>query len=518
MAAVPTDRSPLTVWLPAWLTLLLAVAGVAPLAAQSGPNADEVKRYRKELATGVELEKRTAAIENVAYYELVGTHKLLMEQLIATIKEVERLEAERAEVDQKLERILRAQIEKGGKGGTPNYAGVDELQGQQKVLGAKIGLEEKAIRAYVETFKKAKKPDTIDYLMAAPPRKPERLRLLLLEVLGGIDNGRVAEHLIGLLGDPVVEVRLAVAAALLKQQPEFVPATALAPLLRGPEWQERSLAIDALCRIADKTALELLVHQTAKETGKNLADLCGRLEQVTGQKFGKVPAAWVDWWQQSKEGFASRGIDISQPAQVSKQDGKYASFFKIRFDSLKVVYIIDISGSMLAAVDDYENTAPEPGKSRFELMRREVKASIGALPAEASFNVIAYSDVVIPWGDKNVMATAENKKQAAEWLDGLGAAGQTNIFDALEAGFQLAPKSPKDKYYATTGDTILFLSDGGPTCGRTTDCAEILAEVKKWNETRRITIHTVGIGAQVVENFLKDLARQNGGTANFIKQ
>ncbi|MBM4015780.1 MAG: hypothetical protein FJ293_12560, partial [Planctomycetes bacterium] len=350
MAAAPTDRSPLAALLRAWLLLLLA--GATPLAAQTGPNADEAKRYRKELAPGVELEKRTAAIENVAFYDLVGTHKLLMEHLIASLKEVEQLEAERDEIDSKLEKILRAPLEKGAKGGTPNYSGVDELQGDQKVLGAKIGLEEKAIRAYVEAFKRAKKPDTIEYLMAAPPKKPERLRLLLLEVLGEIDNGRVAEHLIGLLDDPMVEVRLAVAAALLKQQPEFVPSAALAPLLRGPEWQERSLAIDALCRIGDKTALELLVHQTAKETGKNLADLCGRLEQVTGQKFGKVPAAWVDWWQKSKDAFQSRGIDISQPAQVSKQDGKYASFFKIRFDSLKVVYIIDISGSMLAAVDD----------------------------------------------------------------------------------------------------------------------------------------------------------------------
>lgn len=496
------------------LPLLFAGA----LAAQTGPSPDDVKRYRKELAPGTSVEKRLAAIENVAYYDLVGTSKLLMEHLVASLKRIEELEAERAANDGKLEKILKAQIEKGGKGATPNYSGVDELQLEQKVIGLKISAEEKVVRGYAAAFSKAKRPDTLEYLMAAPPKKPERLRLLLLEVLGNLDNGLVAEHLIGQLDDPVFEVRLAAAAALLKQQPEFVPASALAPLLRGSEWQERSIAVDALCRIGDRTAVELLVNQTAKEQGKPLADLCGRLEQLTGQKFGKVPAAWVDWWQKARDSYAARGIDITQPAQVTKEEGKYASFFHLKFDSLKVVYVIDISGSMQAAVDDFENTAPEPGKSRVDLLRREVKASISALPPEASFNVIAYSDVVIPWSDRNVMATPDHKKKVAEWLDGLAAVGQTNIFDALEAAFRLAPQSTKDKYYATTGDTILFLSDGGPTCGRTTDCEEILAEVKKWNETRRITIHTVGVGAQVVENFLKDLARQNSGRSTFIRK
>lgn len=513
---------PLCRVLPLALLLLIALAQLAlhgPAArAQTAIPAEDVKRYRKELAAGAPLVKRVAAIENVAFYDTVAAAKLLMEHLVATLVELEKLGGERKEVDAKLERILRAQLEKGGKGAAPNYAGVEELQLEQKSLGRRIGDEEAAVIAYVDALAKCKRDDTLEYLMAAPPKKPERLRLVQLEVLGRIDHGKVAEHLIGQLDDPLVEVRLAVAAALLKQRPEFIPPGALAPLLRGPEWQERSIAVDALARIGDRTALELLVNQTAKETGKPLADLCGRLEQLTGQKFGKTPAAWVDWWQRSRDSFAPRGIDVSQPAQVTKESGKYADFFKIKFDSLKVVYVVDISGSMLAAIDDYEDLAPEPGKSRVELMRREVNASIQSLPPEASFNVIAYSDVVIPFNDRNLVATAENKKRAAEWLDGLAAAGQTNIFDALETAFRLAPNSGKDKYYATTGDTILFLSDGGPTCGRTTDCAEILREVKKWNETRRITIHAVGIGAQTVENFLKALAKENGGSSSFIRK
>ncbi len=498
---------------------LAAIATLtASLAVQTIPKEEELKRYRRELAPGLPVAKRLTAIQNVAYFDSLPMAKLLVDSLTATLKKIEELDAERAEIDTQLERLLKAQIEKGGKNGTPDYAGVDFLQAKQKRIGGEIGVEEEVVRAYVAGLGSLKHAESLDLLLAQHPKKPARLRTTLIQSLGGIDNGRVAEYLIGLLGDSVFELRVTAAAALLKQKPEFVPSSALAPLLRSSEWQERSLGIDALARIGDRTALELLVNQTPKETGKCLADLCGRLEQLTGQKLGKTPPAWVAWWQKARDSYEARGIDIRQSAQILKEEGKYATFFHVKFDSLKVVYVIDISGSMTAAVDDYQNEHPAPGKSRIDLARREVKASISALPPEASFNVIAYSDVVIPWNDRNIPATADNKKKIFEWLDGLAAVGQTNIFDALEKTFELAPQSTKDKYYATTGDTILFMSDGGPTCGRTTDCAEILREVARWNETRRITIHTVGIGAQTVELFLTDLAKQNGGQSTFVRK
>jgi hypothetical protein len=490
--------------------LLAASVLSATAGAQSMPDPDDLKQYKKALEPGAAIERRIEAMKNVAYYDSWPMAKLLVETLTATLKGIEELEAERADNDAKISRILAKQIEKGG-GAIPDYSGVDTLQAIQSRLGREITVEEHAVRGLVAAIGSMKSAESLDFLMKLEPKKPARLRVTLLEAMGLIHDARIAEFLIGEIGDEDFHARVAAARALLRQDPEFVPAEALAPLLRSEDWQERSLGVDALAKIGGREALELLVVQTTKEDGKMLADLCGRLEQLTGQKFGKTPHAWVDWWQKSRDGFEGRGIDISQPAQVVKTDGKYASFFQVKFDSLRVVYVIDISGSMLAAVDDFENLAPDPGKSRIELARREVKASIQGLPPESSFNVIAYSDVVIPWQDRNVPASPKNKKEVFDWLDGLTAAGQTNIFDALDTAFHLAPKSTKDKYYETTGDTILFMSDGGPTCGRTTDCEEILRQVQEWNGTRRITIHTVGIGKQTVRVFLEKLAKQSGG-------
>ena len=67
-----------------------------------------------------------------------------------------------------------------------------------------------------------------------------------------------------------------------------------------------------------------------------------------------------------------------------------------------------------------------------------------------------------------------------------------------------------DKAYKVNFDTIFFLTDGSPTSGKTTDTAEILAEVERWNKAKRIKVHCVGIGPHN-SVFLQRLASQTGG-------
>ena len=81
----------------------------------------------------------------------------------------------------------------------------------------------------------------------------------------------------------------------------------------------------------------------------------------------------------------------------------------------------------------------------------------------------------------------------------------------------MARPGNNDKYYKSKGDTLLFLSDGGPTAGRTTDEEEILEQVREWNRTANITLHTIGIGRQLNRRFMKALAEQNGGRCQFIE-
>ena len=58
----------------------------------------------------------------------------------------------------------------------------------------------------------------------------------------------------------------------------------------------------------------------------------------------------------------------------------------------------------------------------------------------------------------------------------------------------------------------VLLSDGQPTRGEITDPDQILAEVRRWNDLRRVKIHTVGVGNQHNEAFMRALAESSGGT------
>jgi Mg-chelatase subunit ChlD len=151
-----------------------------------------------------------------------------------------------------------------------------------------------------------------------------------------------------------------------------------------------------------------------------------------------------------------------------------------------------------------------------DLARREVKNVIASLPSDASFNVIAYNDFVMSWEDRLQPATPSNKQRSQAFLDDLFPFGATNIYDSLEQAFRISAPGTKDKYYDQSADTILFLSDGGPTAGRTSEPEEILAAVRDWNKVKKVVVHVIGIGKQIYKPLLTQLAEQNGGEFRLI--
>ena len=82
--------------------------------------------------------------------------------------------------------------------------------------------------------------------------------------------------------------------------------------------------------------------------------------------------------------------------------------------------------------------------------------------------------------------------------------GSTNIFDTLERAF-----ADQDV------DTIYLLTDGDPSAGRIKDVEGIAEEVRRWNRTRQIVIHCIGIGTD--SPLLKRLAAENGGSYKFVR-
>jgi hypothetical protein len=60
---------------------------------------------------------------------------------------------------------------------------------------------------------------------------------------------------------------------------------------------------------------------------------------------------------------------------------------------------------------------------------------------------------------------------------------------------------------------IYLVSDGAPTNskGQAEDPQRTLQAVRQWNAMKRIAIHTIGIGKEHSESFMRTLAEENGG-------
>src|SRR5690606_31952363 len=100
-----------------------------------------------------------------------------------------------------------------------------------------------------------------------------------------------------------------------------------------------------------------------------------------------------------------------------------------------------------------------------------IRQVVGGLNPGDVFNVITYSSGVVPLWDATKPATKENVKEALDFVEGLRATGGTNIDGALKMALSQPPKDGMPR-------VLLFLTDGRPTMGETTDADEIVKRVK----------------------------------------
>ena len=204
-----------------------------------------------------------------------------------------------------------------------------------------------------------------------------------------------------------------------------------------------------------------------------------------------------------------------------------------------ILYVFDNSLSMKAKVgkavagQKAKDKAPTTGpkrKTRWDVCREELATGLRGLRPDQKFNLVSFANKARCFSADMQFATEQNVESAIDWITSLKLELQTNVFDALELGFQIAGRGSEDRYYASDVDTMFFLSDGAPTIpnrtqsGMTRDDADrILDAVLRWNVLGRIKIHSVGLGLQKRKNdrnpkgrlwpmiFLKKLAEQNGG-------
>ncbi|WP_224248562.1 VIT domain-containing protein [Hyalangium gracile] len=150
----------------------------------------------------------------------------------------------------------------------------------------------------------------------------------------------------------------------------------------------------------------------------------------------------------------------------------------------EVVFVVDTSGSM-------EGASLPQAQGALRLCLRHLREG-------DRFNIIAFENSYRTFAPEPVVFTQKTLEQADRWVAALHASGGTELLQPMMAAVQGAPDG-----------VVVLLTDG-----QVGNEEEILRAVLGARKTTRV--YSFGIGTNVSDVLLRDMARQTGGAVEFI--
>lgn len=264
--------------------------------------------------------------------------------------------------------------------------------------------------------------------------------------------------------------------------------------LEHKNWTVRAAAIDFCGQVRSVASVPELIDRLDEENGRLREDLLDTLRSLTAMRFNSQ-ARWRRWWKETEAGFELIPADAFAKEKEAKSKPRAAtttSYYGIPMVSDRVVFVVDVSGSMTAKIGTGGN------RSRLDEAKRQLKRVIESRPKEFVFNVVSFHSTVDTIFDRMTRMAGRSRAEAIKRVDALEPIGATNVHDALKRAFE-----------ETDLDTIYLLSDGAPSAGPITDPDQLADTVKQWNRTRRLRIHCISIGAE--SKMLRRIAEESGG-------
>lgn len=370
----------------------------------------------------------------------------------------------------------------------------------------------------------------LDRILPAVDDRDPCVRETALESLARLGSADHLETVYARLGDDAESVRCAAVEAAggivernRDERPEifFESLDRITALLDDPSWSVQDSVLTYLEEFRAIKSIPVLIDFLARMEAKIAAGKGGRartlhrtvevLQSLTAVTSpGSDAASWKQWWKENKDYF-------ELPPETSMRRGYQtgtAQFFSIPVHSDRVVFILDMSGSMKAPLKPGSN---DPGESKLERARQELERTLEDLGAEVRFNILLFNDDIKRFTKTFEPAHIANVLQAKIFFRNIGAEGGTNLFDALNAALALQEIGINDSMGDDVEcDTVFLLSDGVPSTGLVIDPREIVDIISRANHTKRIRIHTIYIGADP-SPFMQDLAEKNYGRYVHVK-
>ena len=159
----------------------------------------------------------------------------------------------------------------------------------------------------------------------------------------------------------------------------------------------------------------------------------------------------------------------------------------------EVILVLDRSGSMSG--------------EKIEQVRAAALQIISGLEDDETFNLIVYNEGVDLFASEPVGRSRANLRAVRDYLGGIRAQGGTNIHAALLTALHQE---------STPGvlPIVLFLTDGLPTIGQTSEAAIRRAVVDRNPQARRV--FTVGVGVDVNTPLLDGIAAETRARSSYV--
>jgi len=232
------------------------------------------------------------------------------------------------------------------------------------------------------------------------------------------------------------------------------------------------------------------------------------------------PGKWRELWDKEKD-----NLQVAKDNSKGKGTPKTSAsgFAGIPVEGTRVVFVLDLSGSMQAPMD----LGGGSRAMRIDYAKRELLAAVNGLAEDAFFNLVTFNGnpEAETWSRKLVAASKRNRTRFAKYVDGLRPNGGTNLWGGIARGLEIK-SLVFGNHYETTVDEVFILSDGAPTVGEVIDPIEILRLVKEANRFNDVRINTVFISSPIPggmpqvppgadsltpKELMRRMAKENGG-------
>jgi Ca-activated chloride channel family protein len=158
-----------------------------------------------------------------------------------------------------------------------------------------------------------------------------------------------------------------------------------------------------------------------------------------------------------------------------------------------ITFVLDVSGSMAG--------------QKFDQAKKALRFCVANLNKGDRFEIIRFSTEAEALFGALTSIDSSSRRKAGQFIDNLRAIGGTNIEEALSLA--LAAKSGNDRPY-----TILFITDGKPTIGKTGE--EELTALLSQKNSAKTRIFTFGIGDDLNTHLLDKLTEMTGAYRTYV--